>query len=175
MQTVIDAIVREQTVNFLVPLVLQTANGDPERARQAVDSLLEPYNARTARELRLAALAIAFGFGALDALARSSDADATVSQVLRLRSNANALARSAEKAEQALQAERAEPVADQPAEIKLPGAVDIEALLNYAKTAPTLSRQQRRHAERLAQKHQRYQQNLLKQQQRTAQRMEAAS
>lgn len=166
MQPEIDAIIRDRILSFLIPLFLTSANGDANRARQAVEALLASYNPRTAKELRLAALSIAFSFGALDALARSASQDATLNQVLRLRSNANALARSAAKAELALQAERSEPSQDQ--DDSLPESTETQALVSFARSIPPLSRQQRRHAERLAEKLRRQQARQAERQARKA-------
>ncbi len=166
MQPEIDAIIRDRILTFLIPLFLTPANSDANRARQAVEALLESYNPRTARELRLAALAIAFSLGALDALAKSASQDATLSQVLRLRGNANALARSADKAELALQAERSEPSGDK--DDSLPESTETQALVSFARTNPPLSRQQRRHAERVAEKLRRQLENQARQAERHA-------
>jgi hypothetical protein len=166
MQPEIDAVIRERILTFLIPLFLMPANGDANRARQAVEALLASYNPRTARELRLAALAIAFSLGALDALSKSAGQDATLNQVLRLRSSANTLARNAEKAEIALQAERQEPSEDQ--NVSLPESTDTQALVDFARAMPPLSRQQRRHAERLAEKLRRQQENQARQAERQA-------
>lgn len=165
----INAIVRERILTFLMPLFLQAAEGDAARARQAVEALLEAYDPRTTRQLRLAALAIAFSLGALDALARSASQDATLAQVLRLRGNANALARSAEKAELALQGERAEPAAADEMDVSLPASTDTPDLIKFARTNPPLSRQQRRLAERQAEKQRRRQEEKARLARRQAQ------
>ncbi|HVY17983.1 MAG TPA: hypothetical protein VHB27_22380 [Rhodopila sp.] len=175
MQSGINAIVRERIRNFLIPLFLQDANDDADRARQAVDAMLESYDPRTTRELRLAALAIAFSLGALDALAKSASQDATLSQVLRLRGSANALARSSEKAEAALQAERVQPGPENDMEITLPASIDPHALVEFAKAHLPLTRQQRRLAERQAEKHRRRQEQVTRQAMRTVQQPAAAA
>src|SRR5690349_4198649 len=105
----ITAVILEKILAFLAPLFLDVAGGDTGAAREAARIMLESYGPRTDRELRHAALVIAFSFAALDALSRSANSDLTVNQVLRLRGNANALNRAALRNEQALEALRAQP------------------------------------------------------------------
>ena len=67
---------------------------EPGPEGDAVRASLASSHARTDAELRLAALVIAFGFGALDALGKAVDPELSLNQVLRLRSNATALSRA---------------------------------------------------------------------------------
>src|ERR1700760_4815753 len=103
----ITAVILEKMLTFLAPLFLDVA-GDIGSAREAARALLASYEPRTDRELRHAALVIAFSFGALDGLSRSAGSELSVNQVLRLRGNANALNRAALRNEQALEALRAQ-------------------------------------------------------------------
>jgi hypothetical protein len=173
MRHTITAVILEKILAFLAPLFLDVA-GDIGAARETARVLLESYDLRTNRELRHAALAIAFSFGALDALSRSAGSDLTVNQVLRLRGNANALNRAALQNEQALEALReqppetpskappeAPPEADEPAEadaLDLPASLEPAELAKFARTQLALSRQQRHALERQAEKAQRRQQ-----------------
>ncbi|PPQ37435.1 hypothetical protein [Rhodopila globiformis] len=168
----ITAVILEKVLAFLAPLFLDVA-GDAAAAREAARAMLETYDPRTDRELRHAALAIAFSFGALDALSRSLNSELTANQVLRLRGNANALNRAALQNEQALEALREHPQAEEPAEaaLDLPASLEPADLAGFARTQPVLSRQQRRALERQAEKAQRRQQE----QDRLAQRASAAA
>lgn len=153
-QTVFDRVMA-----FLAKIFLPTCAYDPERARDAALEALAEYDPRTNRELRLAALALAFSLGALDALSRAADEELSVNQVLRLRSSANALHRSASHAEQALAEEREAPEDAQPgktpvedAEAPLPATTEPAEMAAFARATPPLSRQQRRKREREAEK-----------------------
>lgn len=64
------AAVLDRILALLAPLFLSAVGGDAAAARDAANALLASYEPRTNRELRFAALAIAFSFGALDALSR---------------------------------------------------------------------------------------------------------
>jgi hypothetical protein len=167
------AVILEKVLAFLAPLFLGVA-GDTAAAREAARAMLETYAPLTDRELRHAALAIAFSFGALDALSRSMNSELSANQVLRLRGNANALNRAALQNEQALEALREHPGAEEPAEpaaLDLPASLEPADLTGFARSQPVLSRQQRRALERQAEKAQRRQQE----QARRAQRASAAA
>jgi hypothetical protein len=176
----ITAAVFEKILAFLAPLFLIAAS-DLDAAREAARAILASYGARTDRELRFAALSIAFGFGALEALSRASDPALGLNQVLRLRGNANALNRAAQQNESRLEklrkqppvateTEAAEATPNAPAD-DLPASSTTADLLVFARsnlksmmgvTAPAvppapapvvpLSRQQRRAEERKAEK-----------------------
>ncbi len=170
----ITAAVLDRILAFLTPLFLDVVAGDAEAARQAAHALLDSYEARANRELRLAALAIAFGFGALDALSRAVDPALLVGQVLRLRGNANALSRSAVQNETLLnKLHKQPPEAGEAAAEPLPASTATSDLLSFARApvvppapsnasmappAAVMSRQQRRAAERQAEKQRRRQQ-----------------
>ena len=151
--TITDAVFTK-IVAFLTPLFLDTCCGNIEIARASGATVLAGYNARTDHELRLAALVLAFSLGALDALARAVNPELTENQVLRLRGNANALNRAAlqnQKALDELQSDRLTPPDEPLAE--LPASSTTSDLVSFARSAPApLSRQQRRAAERQAEK-----------------------
>ena len=151
--TITDAVFGK-IVAFLAPLFLDACCGNIEIARASAVAVLAGYNARNDRELRLAALILAFSLGALDALARAVNPELTENQVLRLRGNANALNRAAlqnQKALDDLQSDR--PVSQDEPLAELPASSATSDLVSFARTAPApLSRQQRRAAERQAEK-----------------------
>lgn len=179
--TTITATVLDRLLAFLAPLFLDVVAGDAEAARQAAHALLDSYEARTNRELRLAALSIAFGFGALDSLSRAVDPALVVAQVLRLRGNANALSRSAAQNETLLnKLRRQPPEAVEAVAEPLPASTATSDLVSFVRTpvvhtpsgtpatapAVVMSRQQRRAAERQAEKQRRRQQEAARREQR---------
>jgi hypothetical protein len=167
------AAVLDRILDLLAPIFLSAVAGDTQAARNAASALLASYEPRTNRELRFAALAIAFSFGALDALSRSIDAELTVNQVLRLRGNANALNRAAHQNETRL--DNRTPEADAPDEpAALPASSEIEDLMEFVRPsapAPVLSRQQRRFAERQDEKRLQREQEAARLEQRVAKRL----
>lgn len=166
----ITAAVLERILAFLAPIFLEAAGGNNDIAREAARSALACYDARTNRELRLAALAVAFSFGALDALSKAANPDLTINQVMRLRGNATSLHRSADKAERALAQERHDPDEQPEPEADLPDSTSTSDLVAFAKTAPPMSRQQRRLAERQAEKQRQRRAEEARKAQRIAQR-----
>jgi hypothetical protein len=99
-----DATVLDHVLAFLIPLFLRGAGDDQASARGAAIHLLDSYGAATGEDLLLAAEIIAFSFTTLDNLGRSvADSDLSISARLRLRSNANALSRAAERNRRNLQ------------------------------------------------------------------------
>jgi len=104
-----DAVL-DKILGFLAPLFGDVVAGDTAAARAAAQSTLASYGARDDRELRFAALSIAFSFGALDALSRAADRELPPNQVLRLRGNANALNRAAQQNEARLEKAQRQPV-----------------------------------------------------------------
>jgi hypothetical protein len=200
----ITAAVFEKILAFLAPLFLVAGTGDIRAAQEAAGAILASYGARTNRELRFAALSIAFGFGALESLSRAADPELALNQVLRLRGNANALNRAAQQNETRLDKLLAQPpvdlqaleaTPDVPAEV-LPTSSATADLLAFARSklksmmtvatpaasAPStasvpvipLSRQQRRAAERKTEKVRQRQPEEARLAQRTADRMAAA-
>jgi hypothetical protein len=112
----ITTAVLDKILGFLAPLFIDIVAGDSAAARDAAQSMLASYGARNDRELRFAALSIAFSFGALDALSRAADRDLPLNQVLRLRGNANALNRAAQQNETRLEKAQRQP-ADETMEV----------------------------------------------------------
>jgi hypothetical protein len=169
------AAVLDRIFALLAPLFLSATGGDAEAARNAASALLASYEPRTNRELRFAALAIAFSFGALDALSRSADPELTLNQVLRLRGNANALNRAAQQNETRLEKRSQQPetaAAEEPAD--LPAGSEIEDLVNFIRppaAAPVLSRQQRRFLERKEEKQRQREQESARLEARVARRL----
>jgi hypothetical protein len=160
--------VLDKILGCLAPLFLDAVKGDAAAARSAANAKLASYEARTNRQLRLAALAIAFSFGALDSLSRAADHDLPLNQVLRLRGNANALNRAANQNETRLekqqrQGDTAAPEATAGMDLPTSGATGelvacvrsawkAEKAAAAAQPAAPLSRQQRRFAERKLEK-----------------------
>jgi hypothetical protein len=169
------AAVLERILALLAPLFLSAAGGNAEAARNAASALLASYEPRTNRELRFAALAIAFSLGALDALSRSADPELTLNQVLRLRGNANALNRAAQQNETLLEKRSALPeAAAAEGQSALPVSGEIEDLVNFvrpAAAAPVLSRQQRRFLERKEEKQRQREQEAARLDERVAKRL----
>ncbi len=187
----ITAALLDRIIGLLAPLFLAATAGDVATARDAARGMLASYNSRNDEELRLHALVIAFGFGALDALAQASGPGLSLNQVMRLRSNATALSRAGHQNQAVLDRRRkqsaAEPAPEpEPAQTGLPDSLhtaDLVAFARQGKRAPLasppdesallqqapldqprppspsaaapLTRQQRRAAEREAEKRQR--------------------
>jgi hypothetical protein len=101
--TTITAAIFDKILAFLAPVFLGAATGDIGAAQEAASAMLASYNPRTNRELRFAALSIAFAFGALETLSKAAGPELALNQVLRLRGNANALNRSAQQNESRLE------------------------------------------------------------------------
>jgi hypothetical protein len=171
--------VLDRILAFLATLFLPSTAGDVAAARGAAAALLASYDVRTDRQLRLAALAIAFSLGALDSLSRAAEPDLPANQVLRLRGNANALNRAAHQNEAKLEKITAQPKAapgaalpddpqDLPASSDTP---DLLAFLRAASATPPLSRQQRRFAERQADKQRLREQEAARLEERVARRL----
>src|SRR5689334_1109693 len=91
---------------FLTPMFLWAADGDLTAARQAALETLNAYGARTAISLVTAARLIAFELATLASLSQSLDDGITPQLALRLRGNANSLARAADRTRQALERQR---------------------------------------------------------------------
>lgn len=153
----ITAAFMDRMLAFLTPFFLIGIPDDPVAARMAAREVLCSYGPRTNKELRLAALNIAFSFGALDSLSKSLAMDLTVNQILRMRNGANALNRAALKSQDALdqlQKTGMESIDEQPLD-DLPASIETTDLLTFTRPnrpvqAAPLSRQQRRAAERQA-------------------------
>jgi hypothetical protein len=87
---------------LLTPLFLAGTDGDLALARAAAWETVAAYRAQHHASLVKVARAIAFGLAALDSLGLSMRDDLAIPLILRLRANADALNRSAERAERAL-------------------------------------------------------------------------
>ena len=158
----------DTVLGHLAPHFLTSTNGDLPAARHAASHVLVAYNVETEEELRLAAEIVSFGFHALEALGEAAAADLPVNKTLRLRGSAVSLSREAHKAQRKLdQLQRARlaapPVTETPAPAPdKPGTEQAIGLIEFAREALeasarpggvpawTLSRQQRRAAERIA-------------------------
>lgn len=190
----ITTAVLEKIIAFLAPLFLIPGASDIATARETASTTLASYGARTDRELRFAALSIAFGFGALEALSKAAAPDLPPNHALRLRGNANALNRAAQQNENRLEKLQRQPEVAETEEHAenamldalagtLPASSETADLLAFVRaqvksmrptadltSAPVvpLSRQQRRAAERRAEKMRQRQQEEAKRAQRLA-------
>jgi hypothetical protein len=140
----ITAAIFDKILAFLAPLFLVATTGDIGAAQEAASAMLASYNPRTNREMRFAALSIAFAFGALETLSKAADPELALNQVLRLRGNANALNRSAQQNESRLEKLQKQPpvvidtlapeaTPDTPAEA-LPASSAAADLLTFARS-----------------------------------------
>jgi hypothetical protein len=171
---VITPVIIDAMISLLVPLFVPGRGGDLVAARQIAARLLANYNAETEEELRLAAEIIGFAFTALDALARSMAPDLTLNQVIRLRGLANSQHRSANQCQRTLDKLRlerrvtaAKAAIKKAVETTVPETatpdiasdqpLTVETLKLSDFQPPVLSRQQRRAAERQAEKQKRRQ------------------
>jgi hypothetical protein len=87
---------------LLAPMFLSVNGGDIAFARMAAIETLNAYRARNHADLIAIAQVIGFGLAALGSLSLSMAGDLSLSITLRLRDNANALNRSAERNRRAL-------------------------------------------------------------------------
>ena len=94
-------------VAFLAPMFLGAGGGDIGFARTAAIETVNAYQARNHADLVAIAQVIAFGLAVLGSLSLSMADDLSLSMILRLRGNANALDRSAERSRRALRESRA--------------------------------------------------------------------
>jgi hypothetical protein len=89
-------------VALLAPMFLVASAGDVAFARMAATETINAYSARNHADLIAVAQIVAFGLAALGSLSLSMADDISLSLVLRLRGNANALNRAAEQNRRAL-------------------------------------------------------------------------
>jgi hypothetical protein len=127
-------------VTLLTPMFLTVAGGDPEFARAAAAETLASYRAETHNDLITIAKIIAFGLATLGSLSLSMDDGRSLSQILRLRSNASATDRAEHRNRLALDKSRAQKAAQPPPEPE----IDTAAL------AAAAAEMQKRAAENLA-------------------------
>jgi hypothetical protein len=134
---------QDKILALLAPLFLVATGGDVGAAREAVRATLVDYRARTDDELRLAALVVAFGFGALDALSRAANPDLTLEAVMDLRDNAIALSQAGDRTQTALDRLLKQPPDDATllaGSATLPVSVDVDDLLAFARKQAPVSR-----------------------------------
>jgi hypothetical protein len=116
---------------LLMPFFLLGAGDDPEKAHRAVADLIQAYNPGTTQELDLAARIIGFSSAALDNLCLSMTSPTlSDTKVLRYRSAAVSLGRSAEQCRmvlQKMQQEQPSPKTARPPEEKLAAPVQPQA------------------------------------------------
>ena len=96
-------------VLLLAPLFLEAGGGDVNFARLAALETVGAYRARNNADLIAIAQIIAYGLASLGSLGLSMADDLSLSMILRLRGNANALNRSAEQNRRALRQPLREP------------------------------------------------------------------
>jgi hypothetical protein len=89
-------------VTFLMPMFISATGGDIYFARMAALETVNAYRIRSQADLIAIAQIIAFGLAALGSLSLSMADDLSLSMMLRLRGNANALNRSAEQNRRAI-------------------------------------------------------------------------
>jgi hypothetical protein len=163
--TPITPAILDTVLGHLAPHFVEAANGDLPTARHAAGRMLAAHDPQTEEELHLATDIVSFGFHALEALSAAAAPDLPLNQKIRLRGNAVSLNRQAHKARRQLDllkrarlAEPAQPPAPTPPpDEKLPAEL-IEAAREMIQAAAkpgtfkawTLSRKQRRAAERIA-------------------------
>ena len=123
---------------LLMPFFLLAAGDDPEKAQTAVAHMLRAYNPTTPQELDLAARIVGFGIACLDNLRLSATTpDLPDTKILRYRSSAVSLSRSAEQCRTALNKLRAEqpPAKPAPQPQPVPQAEKLRAPLPPMNTA----------------------------------------
>nr|WP_294501147.1 hypothetical protein [uncultured Rhodopila sp.] len=101
-------------VALLAPLFIEAAGADIALARAAARETIAAYRAQNHASLIIVGRIIAFGLAALGSLSLSMADELTIAMIIRLRSNANALNRSAERCERMLQEARAAGMAPEP-------------------------------------------------------------
>jgi hypothetical protein len=129
-------------VTLMTPMFLSAAGGDLAFARLAAVETLDSFRADTHADLITVAKIIAFGLATLSSLCLSMADDMPVTQILRLRSNANTLDRSEHRNRLALIASRSlQPATPSP---------ELEPDFDVAALAAAAIDMQRRTAENLA-------------------------
>jgi hypothetical protein len=185
--TAITPAILDTVMGHLAPHFLIATNGDLQAARDAAGHLLAAYNAETEAELSLAAEIVTFSFHALEALGEAAAPDLPLNKKLRLRGSAVSLSRESHKAQRKLdQLQRARltppvqsepqtpPPPDKPGTDQALGLIEFarQALEGNIKTggtpAWTPTRQQRRAAQRIAEKVKRNQAEYERREARTA-------
>jgi hypothetical protein len=129
-------------VTLLTPMFLSAAGGNLQFARLAAAETVESYRADTDSDLITIAKIIAFGLATLGSLSLSMEDHLPVTQILRLRANANATDRSEHRCRLALEQNRSQ----QPA-AQLP---DREPEIDQAALTAAAAEMQQRTTENLA-------------------------
>jgi hypothetical protein len=88
--------------SILAPIFLGVTGGDVGLARVAAIETVNVYRAHNCADLIAVAQIVAYGLAALSSLSLSLDDELSLSMILRLRGNANALNRSAEQNRRAI-------------------------------------------------------------------------
>jgi hypothetical protein len=163
-QTAIIPAILDTILGQLAAHFLASANNDLPTARHAASHMLAAYGAETEEELRLAAEIISFGFHALEALSEAASPDLPAPEKHLLRVTAVNLSRESHKSQRKLdQLRRARLAASKPPDPPPHDQPDPAVqLIEFAKDALgtqawTPTRQQRRAAERIAEKRRRNQ------------------
>ncbi len=143
----------------LMAYVLPAADGDPAKASALIADMVHAYAPADLVEMDLAGRLVGFSLGAMDSMRLSiADPDLPAAQILRHRTTAAGLSRSAEKCRAALNARRsaaqpeppAKPRTAKPAAAKsrpAEPAPDIEREKAAARARGTLERLDRLHLE----------------------------
>ncbi|HEX2939628.1 MAG TPA: hypothetical protein VHO91_01180 [Rhodopila sp.] len=137
--------------SYMLPIFVASAGGDIDLARQSIIDLLDAYNACTAAELELVARVVSFSHAAIDSLRQAARPDLPDALVLRFRTSAVALNRSADgcrktletmqdrrRAAEALRAVQPMPQAPQPPSPAMPKPPHPPAQPMPAPPAPRL-------------------------------------
>ena len=100
------ALLTEFVISLLTPFLLTGPLNDPDLARRIARETVEGYQATTTGQLVSVTQLLAFALTAVDNLRLSLPETVATTTKLRLRSNANALNRSAERATATLESQR---------------------------------------------------------------------
>jgi hypothetical protein len=127
---------QDRILTLLAPLFIEATGGDMAAARETVRSTLASYHARTDNEVRLAALVVAFGFGALDALSKAANRDLSLDEVMDLRDSATALSIAGDQNQSVLERllkQRPAAPAGSPKPGELPSSTETGDLVSFAR------------------------------------------
>lgn len=98
----------EAACDNLIGFVIVASSGNPDKARAVIADMILAYNPADTIELNLISQIVGFGLASMDSLRRSiADPDMPDARVLRYRTSAASLSRSAEQCRAALNALRA--------------------------------------------------------------------
>lgn len=144
----------EAACNNLMDFVIVASSDNPDKARAVIADMIRAYNPADTIELALISQIVGFGLASMDSLRRSmADPDMPDAKVLRYRTSAASLSRSAEQCRAALNALRAaaNPV-ERPAAPTKPrtdpaGTADVQKEQAEAKAKALLNRLDQLHKE----------------------------